>query len=351
MGPSGLLLFLFFLFLSMGSALFPISLPVKTIKLPIGLDPLPSLIPNICSLPPVSGPCLALIERWYYSPKLRQCQPFSYGGCGGNPNNFMTLEDCERACSPSGFGPTPIPPPRFKLNGGRPAQPRSPPSPSPPLPAPIRPGSCPPPLAFPVKSCGEFCFSDDSCPGDQRCCDTGCGHQCHLAVGAIRGYCPRRSPWRSPLDRHPLLCGSSCHRDADCALAYPGRKCCRYGCSESCVPPVEEHPGVCPKMPVLQTFAPCNDTCTDDRQCPLEEKCCFDGCRLSCLDPDHRSRCHLPAKPGPCPAVHRRYFYSRSHGRCRFFLYGCMGNANNFRSRSECQRACGRSRPGRPGPI
>uniref|UniRef100_A0A803TA97 WAP domain-containing protein n=1 Tax=Anolis carolinensis TaxID=28377 RepID=A0A803TA97_ANOCA len=44
--------------------------------------------------------------------------------------------------------------------------------------------------------------------------------------------------------------------------------------------------------PPLDTFAPCNDTCSDDRDCPLEQKCCFTGCSLGCLDPE---------KPGNCP--------------------------------------------------
>ncbi|XP_070604827.1 tissue factor pathway inhibitor 2-like [Erythrolamprus reginae] len=292
----------------------------------------------------VRGPCLALLERWYYYPELRRCLRFTYGGCGGNANNFMTQRSCERACSPS---------------------------------APVRPGSCPRPELFPDKRCGQFCSSDDSCPGAQRCCETGCGRQCRLPAGAIHGYCPRRSP----LDHHPLLCLTGCHRDADCALAFPGRKCCRYGCHESCVVPVEEHPGKCPTMPVLQTFAPCNNTCANDLECLQEEKCCFDGCGHSCLTPEtarpspprlpdlprwvrleplpspsphaeRRLQCHLPAKPGPCQVMQPRYFYSQTLGRCRLFLYsGCQGNGNNFRSRSECERICGRSLLDKPDPI
>uniref|UniRef100_A0A8C5RGT8 BPTI/Kunitz inhibitor domain-containing protein n=1 Tax=Laticauda laticaudata TaxID=8630 RepID=A0A8C5RGT8_LATLA len=109
-------------------------------------------------------------------------------------------------------------------------------------------------------------------------------------------------------------------------------------------PPCPEHLGTCPKMPVLQTLVPCNHTCTDDRQCPPEEKCCYDGCGRSCLPPDRRSRCQLPPEPGPCQVLQPRYFYSPNHGRCRLFFYGgCQGNANNFRSRSECHRVCGGS--------
>ncbi|KAG8131496.1 hypothetical protein E2320_009420 [Naja naja] len=254
MGPFGLPLFLFFFFLSTGCAQLPIALPVGPIKIPL---------------------------------ELRQCLKFDYGGCGGNLNNFVTQEGCERACSPS---------------------------------VPVRPASCPPRSAFPDKTCTQFCSSDDSCPGAQRCCEAGCGRQCHLPAGAATGTWTALSP---------SLGGSA----VGTAAMHP-------------VCHLWKHPGSCPKMPVLQTFVPCNHTCTDDRQCPLEEKCCYDGCGLSCLPPERHSRCQLPAEPGPCQALQPRYFYSPKHGRCRVFFYGgCQGNANNFRSRSECHRVCGRSQP------
>ena len=52
-----------------------------------------------CTLPgPIVGPCEALIERWYYDKASNSCQAFTYGGCDGNENNFETLEECESLC-------------------------------------------------------------------------------------------------------------------------------------------------------------------------------------------------------------------------------------------------------------
>ncbi|XP_030629092.1 WAP, Kazal, immunoglobulin, Kunitz and NTR domain-containing protein 2 [Chanos chanos] len=51
-----------------------------------------------CALPSLQGPCKAYEPRWAYSSSLHQCQPFIYGGCGGNENNFETKEACEDAC-------------------------------------------------------------------------------------------------------------------------------------------------------------------------------------------------------------------------------------------------------------
>lgn len=42
--------------------------------------------------------CLAYIPRWRYDPETRTCENFVYGGCGGNANNFETIEACEGKC-------------------------------------------------------------------------------------------------------------------------------------------------------------------------------------------------------------------------------------------------------------
>lgn len=42
--------------------------------------------------------CLAYMRRWRYEPSTRACENFIYGGCGGNANNFETVEACEAKC-------------------------------------------------------------------------------------------------------------------------------------------------------------------------------------------------------------------------------------------------------------
>ncbi|CAH1772846.1 unnamed protein product, partial [Owenia fusiformis] len=55
-------------------------------------------LPTECSLPKDSGPCRALFRRWYYDSEISQCQPFIYGGCKGNGNNFETQQLCREKC-------------------------------------------------------------------------------------------------------------------------------------------------------------------------------------------------------------------------------------------------------------
>lgn len=51
-----------------------------------------------CASPIDVGPCLASIPRWGYNPATGECERFNYGGCGGNQNNYLSLELCENAC-------------------------------------------------------------------------------------------------------------------------------------------------------------------------------------------------------------------------------------------------------------
>jgi len=53
---------------------------------------------NICSLQKEVGICRALIPRFFYNDNSSKCEPFNYGGCGGNENNFETLNECKDRC-------------------------------------------------------------------------------------------------------------------------------------------------------------------------------------------------------------------------------------------------------------
>jgi hypothetical protein len=51
-----------------------------------------------CLLPAESGPCNAYFERFAFNGATLACEPFVYGGCGDNGNNFETVAACEAAC-------------------------------------------------------------------------------------------------------------------------------------------------------------------------------------------------------------------------------------------------------------
>jgi hypothetical protein len=51
-----------------------------------------------CTLPALVGPCTAVIPRWYHEYRSGACEEFTWGGCGGNDNNFETEDRCEIEC-------------------------------------------------------------------------------------------------------------------------------------------------------------------------------------------------------------------------------------------------------------
>uniref|UniRef100_A0A4Q8K1H3 U109-Liphistoxin-Lth1a_1 n=1 Tax=Liphistius thaleban TaxID=1905330 RepID=A0A4Q8K1H3_9ARAC len=52
-----------------------------------------------CRRPPDTGPCRGHLERFYYDPWSERCERFQYGGCRGNRNNFRSFRECMATCS------------------------------------------------------------------------------------------------------------------------------------------------------------------------------------------------------------------------------------------------------------
>jgi hypothetical protein len=53
---------------------------------------------DVCALPAETGPCKAMVERFHHDSATGTCMSFTYGGCEGNANNFETAAECEQAC-------------------------------------------------------------------------------------------------------------------------------------------------------------------------------------------------------------------------------------------------------------
>ncbi|KAM7178332.1 amyloid-beta precursor protein isoform 1-T1 [Macrochelys suwanniensis] len=56
------------------------------------------VVREVCSEQAETGPCRAMISRWYFDVTEGKCAPFFYGGCGGNRNNFDSEEYCMAVC-------------------------------------------------------------------------------------------------------------------------------------------------------------------------------------------------------------------------------------------------------------
>ncbi|GFW45573.1 tissue factor pathway inhibitor [Trichonephila clavipes] len=53
---------------------------------------------DVCDLPAETGRCFGYFQRYYFDKEDKQCKKFVFGGCGGNANNFKTLEECQGTC-------------------------------------------------------------------------------------------------------------------------------------------------------------------------------------------------------------------------------------------------------------
>ncbi|KAJ7379644.1 hypothetical protein OS493_014040 [Desmophyllum pertusum] len=80
---SGLLFIALVLFFNAGSLAYP---PCKQYK-------------SVCLLPVKPGPCRGSFPRYYFDKVSGQCKKFTYGGCQGNGNNFLTLKECMKTCT------------------------------------------------------------------------------------------------------------------------------------------------------------------------------------------------------------------------------------------------------------
>ncbi len=56
---------------------------------------------SACLQPLQHGECDGIFPRYYFSTSSGQCEEFIWGGCGGNANNFITLEACITECGKS----------------------------------------------------------------------------------------------------------------------------------------------------------------------------------------------------------------------------------------------------------
>lgn len=59
--------------------------------------------PDHCMAPKKAGPCRGAFPRWHYNAASEKCEEFSYGGCKGNLNNYLNMDECTRACYGSGI--------------------------------------------------------------------------------------------------------------------------------------------------------------------------------------------------------------------------------------------------------
>ena len=128
-------------------------------------------------------------------------------------------------------------------------------------------------------------------------------------VADINRQCPLPSGVQNSAAFNDFLMSiAECLFDGDCKGAD---KCCFDGCKTKCTSVAQwkrdEFPaGKCPPVDISRV-SNCkyvddplmHHECSKDTECKKNEKCCFDGCLVKCVDVSKQST----RKPGKCPSV------------------------------------------------
>lgn len=258
---------------------------------------------DACSAPVEPGPCNGSFPRWAFDKETRSCRQFSYGGCQGNKNSFLTEAACLYKCNRPGESREVCALPREA-------------------------GECPEKIAR-----WSFDASENRCVPFYH---SGCGGNGNTFTS--RETCEQDCPRRVAQDvcLQPALTGE-CHNyterwyydalEGHCKQFYYGncggnhnnfrsREECQQRCERGGAPPPPAQPQR-PPMPEQPQPQPAGPELTV------------------------RDICFMPEDPGRCQESVPRWRYDRREGICRQFMYsGCEGNRNNFESREDCERSC-----------
>ncbi|XP_047994781.1 papilin-like isoform X5 [Leguminivora glycinivorella] len=302
---------------------------------------------DVCSLPAEVGLCRAAIPRFYFNAASRRCEPFTYGGCGGNHNNFETIQECEQRCAPAPVNHPDVSP------------------------------ECRVASLDQCRGVGRMWYLDPSSgrctlydpqPGAPSCelpgifsspeaCERACGDfkeidPCKQQPSA--GNCSETiESWYYDEGRdecgefYYTGCGGNDNR-------FQSREECEGQCKKGGVPvpPVDDQ---C-RTPV--SLEPCGESSiafyydSEQSHCiPAPIGGCTEyankysteeECLRSCGEFKGKDVCRAPLDPGPCRTSSQKYYWNLREGRCEPFTYGgCGGGPNRFSNQPECEEVCG----------
>lgn len=250
---------------------------------------------NKCSMPADAGLCRGYFPKFFFNASSQKCEQFIYGGCGGNANNYETVDECTRECGP----PTTV-------VGNDQAK----------CSAPAESGPC---FAYFTKyffnvtsqKCEQFVYG--GCGGNANNYETfdECLSSC--ASGEIPERCVASSDPGNCFAYIPRFFYNTTSKTCE-QFIYGG-----CGGNQNNFLTIEE----------------CSSTCSRTTR-PV---------RLSAVTVTSSSRlpekCSLRPDMGPCYASMPRYFYNSTTQSCEHFMYGgCGGNENRFVTSDECRREC-----------
>ncbi|XP_023786453.1 tissue factor pathway inhibitor-like isoform X4 [Cyanistes caeruleus] len=301
------------------------------------LPPL-KLVHSFCAMKADDGPCKAIHIRYFFNIKSRKCEVFEYGGCHGNENNFLTLEECQEKCVVTELSQKmPLAKIKKALFLGKPDF----------CLHPQEPGVCRGYFTRyfynkETKLCEAFKYG--GCLGNQNNfrsleeCQNTCQDNSNLLPTVTAEEHSNTLNSSSPAEEHPNTLNSSSSAEEHSNTLNSSSPAEEHPNTLNISSPAEDpsqSPGI---FGNLLPTAPNEKSNTLNSSSPKEEPNQFP---YFFEPPPIPSLCMTPMDRGLCRAKELRFFYNYSTGRCRPFSYsGCGGNENNFISRKSCLRIC-----------
>ncbi|KAM7540797.1 hypothetical protein Aperf_G00000044610 [Anoplocephala perfoliata] len=290
---------------------------VKQCKGSAEIDVIPAVLTSgtagdtsICYLPRENGNCRENVNRWGFDPGSGKCIQFKYGGCGGNENNFESLEACEQRCLGRKLSvPLPVP---AKIN---------------------------------LTGLDDICKLKQDvgpCRGSHKrwYFDTEQGRCMQFYFGGCRGNANNFESKE--------ICEAKCNVAATIKNVEVSKD------ASMCNLPLERGPCLADFM--NWGFDPSSGRCVQfiyggcgGNANNFETK---EACEQQCLANIPKpitttglattdEVCKMPQDTGSCRGSFRRWAYNASKGACVEFIYGgCQGNANNFETQEVCEAMC-----------
>ena len=255
-----------------------------------------------CLLPKEVGPCRMNKDMYYFDIATRKCSLFQYGGCKGNENQFVTMEECQNVCR------------EYMV------QPRSNDSKSKCL-QPKQAGKCRGYMKkyffnSNVGKCQEFVYT--GCQGNDNRFDSL--DECEASCNVVQDVTVRSSN-DANICEQPVVIGRCKSRMEKYYYDSATGRCNKFyysGCGGG--------------ANMFDTVDHCRDTCVPPETMTRA---------LLKQDLFVSSPCDQDKDSGPCRAVKPRWYFNKNNGNCEEFRYGgCKGNDNNFATAEECEKRC-----------